>query len=210
MTCEMGHQRSFISHELLKSDLLAVSDLSKGCYLMDLSLMPRAGLRGPDAAVYCQAQSIPVAAKPNSAMISKGDELVLRLGQNSFWILASLRGKNDSIDVLQGADFSEQACYPIHCQHSHAWFAISAEQKSQIMAKICGLDLRDSAFPLNAIAQTRAAGINVIIVHHHADGKPLFSLFCDGTYAEYLWRVISDAMAEFDGKTLSMAEFIAA
>jgi hypothetical protein len=84
MTFEMGHQLSFISHELLKSDPLAVSDLSKGCYLMDLSLMPRAGLRGPDAAVGCQAQKIPVAAKPNSAMISKGDELVLRLVENSF------------------------------------------------------------------------------------------------------------------------------
>jgi hypothetical protein len=47
-------------------------------------------------------------------------------------------------------------------------------------------------------------------MHHHADGNPLSSVFYDGTYAEYLLRVISDAMAEFYGKTLSMAEFIAA
>ena len=72
------------------------------------------------------------------------------------------------------------------------------------MAKVCGVDLREDTFPRGSIAQTSAARINVIVIHHEVNGIPCFSILCDSAAAEYLWECLLDAMQEFGGEVIGV------
>ena len=65
------------------------------------------------------------------------------------------------------------------------------------MAKLCGVDLSDEAFPKGHVAQTQMARVSVIIAHHRWQGRPGFSLFLDQSLAGYAWSALEDAMQEF-------------
>ncbi|MFT5521114.1 MAG: sarcosine oxidase subunit gamma [Enterobacterales bacterium] len=69
----------------------------------------------------------------------------------------------------------------------------------QTMAKICGVDLRKSSFPPDAIVQTSVARVNAVIVRHGENNIPIFSILSDSSSAEYLWDSLLYAMREFNG-----------
>ena len=71
---------------------------------------------------------------------------------------------------------------------------------SDILAKICGVDLRSSEFPVGAVVQTSVARVNAIIVHHVISDEQVFSILSDSASATYLWNALLDAMAEYGGR----------
>ena len=207
MNPELESKRSFIYRQL--ADGLKQSKSTEvSTALVDLSLLPRIGMRGSRSTEYLNAIKMPIPEKPNLAVSADTGELVLRLGVNSYWVLASLADAGVTLTSLTEKSLPEQDCYQAYCQHSHAWFAITGDLQAQIMAKICGVDLREESFPLGAIVQTFAAGVSVIIVHHQYEQTSLFSVFCDTTFAEYLWKTLGDAMAEFEGQVIGFNELV--
>lgn len=174
-------------------------DKVRRCGLLDLSLHPRVAYRGRNTSALLEAAGLPVPISPNQAKIGPRGELVLRLGQNEFWVLADPTEDGASVDVVKKIDLPETACYQLYCQDSHAWLALTGAHLPEIMAKICGVDLRDEAFALGAIAQTSVARVNVIVVHHEVNAIPCFLLLCDSAAVEYFWECLLDASAEFGG-----------
>lgn len=170
--------------------------------LLDLSVLPRTGYRGLNAEAHLQAAGLPVPATPNQALESDNGELVLRLSQKEFWVLANPQDGGHGVEALQERGLPEAECYPLYCQDSHAWMTLTGASLAQIMAKVCGVDLREASFPLGSIAQTSAARINVIVVHHAINGVPCFSILSDSAAAEYLWDALLDAMQEFGGEVI--------
>jgi len=172
--------------------------------LMDLSLLPRLGFRGPDAADYLQQSK--VALLPDQANHAKDvDEgLILRLSATEYWCLANIPKK--TLDIAFNPEIPAQ-CYPLYCQQSHAWFGLLGATWVDILAKLCAVDLQPESFPAGSIVQTVAGRCSVIIVNHRLKDKPLFSLLCDVSYAEYLWTVLVDAMAEFSGKIIAIENY---
>ena len=64
--------------------------------------------------------------------------------------------------------------WPLYCQHSHAWLMLSGEPKAAMMAKLCGVDLGDGAFPLGQVAQTQMAQVGQLSLrraHWHRNGS---------------------------------------
>ena len=156
--------------------------------LKDLSRLPRLAFRGAAVAGYLQTAGLPVPEKPNRACEADSGEWVLRLSQTEFWVMAP----NSELGNLP-----EQHCTPLRPQDSHAWLNLSGEHRAAVMAKLCGVDLRDEAFPCGAIAQTSMARVNVVVIHHVFEGEASFSILCDSAGVEYLWRSLQDALLEF-------------
>ena len=121
----------------------------------------------------------------------------MSLSHREFWLLqpdnqASL-GRPASEAVAAGI-------WPLYCQHSHAWLQFAGETRAEVMAKLCGVDLSEAAFPLGSVAQTQAARVSVIVAaHQNENGQPVFSIFVDQSLARYLWEAIEDAMGEWLG-----------
>ena len=220
VTPESFNKRSFVYRKLagatftdvadsaLATDFYNGSSQAEKAGLVDLSVLARSGYRGLNAAQHLEAIGLPVPAKPNQASVSDNGELVLRLSQKEYWVLAALADQGAGVEQISLRGLPQSDCYSLYCQDSHAWFALTGAHLPEIMAKVCGVDLREDSFPLGSIAQTSAARINVIVVNHQVNGIPCFSILCDSAAAEYLWDSLLDAMQEFGGEAIGTAALL--
>lgn len=167
-------------------------------FIVDLTLYAKTGLRGKTASQVVEQAGFTLPAKPNQA-IDSDFSTVLRLSDNEYWLLTN--SDNKDLPELNMSD----DCYTVFCQDSHAWLALKSPCKADVMAKLCGVDLGESAFPLGTIAQTVVAGSSAIVVHHMLGKEAVFSILCDRSVAHYVWMVMLDAMDEFNGKVADVA-----
>jgi sarcosine oxidase subunit gamma len=166
-----------------------------GLLLRDLTLARREGVRGAGAREWLLSQGHTLPDAPNQIVASDESGFVMSLSHREFWLLQpvgeALSGRPASESVASGV-------WPLYCQHSHAWLQLAGEPRAKVMAKLCGVDLSDAAFPLGSVAQTQAARVSVIIAAHQDQHRqPVFSIFVDQSLARYLWEAIEEAMAEF-------------
>lgn len=167
--------------------------------LIDLSVLPRFGLRGPNAGEALIAAGLQHPEQPNTLTVSAEGVMVLRLGRTEYWVLA-LPGASagPDMDALQ-----QQLCgsgiYPVYCHDSYTWLAMAGDNLADIMAKVCAVDLRAESFAPGDLVMTSLARVGGIICHHSMAGMSVFSIFSDSASAGYLWDALLDAMAEFEG-----------
>ncbi|TBU75355.1 sarcosine oxidase [Pseudomonas daroniae] len=171
------------------------------CALIDLSNLPRVGFRGTDSAGYLQGKGYQLPDAPNQARVQDSGESVLRLSQSEYFLLGGLADGGARIAAEETAwQASDQACYLLPRQDSHAWLALTGAHLPALLAKVCGVDLRAEAFPPGAVAQTSVARLNAILVNAGTDALPIFHILCDRASAHYLWGALLDAMDEFGGR----------
>ena len=166
-----------------------------GMLLRDLSLARREGVRGAGAREWLLSQGYTLPDAPNQIVASGESGFVMSLSHREFWLLqpdsGTSLGRPASEAVAAGV-------WPLYCQHSHAWLHLAGEPRAEVMAKLCGVDLSEAAFPQGSVAQTQAARVSVVIAaYHNQGGQSVFSIFADHSLARYLWEAIEDAMAEF-------------
>ncbi|MGE6689891.1 sarcosine oxidase subunit gamma [Stutzerimonas stutzeri] len=181
------------------------SEQLRRCGLVDLSNLPRVGFRGADSAAFLQARGYQLPEKPNRGTSQPSGETVLRLSETEYFLLGSLTDGGERI-ATEESDWAlgEQACYLLPRQDSHAWLALTGAYLPQLMAKICGVDLRAEAFPAGAVAQTSVARLSAIVVNATTPGLPVFHILCDRASAHYLWGTLLDAMDEWGGKPVGI------
>ena len=172
-----------------------VIDGPGGLRLQDLTLAHREGVRGAGAREWLLSQGHALPDAPNQIVASGESGFVMSLSHREFWLLQpdshASKGRPASEAVASGV-------WPLYCQHSHAWLQLAGEPRAKVMAKLCGVDLSDAAFPLGSVAQTQAARVSVsIAAHQNENDQPVFSIFVDQSLARYLWQAIEEAMAEF-------------
>jgi sarcosine oxidase subunit gamma len=157
------------------------------------------------------AQGLSIGPDSNRAYPQTGGEQALRLAPNEVFLIDSLAGTGDLIRRLDAAwSWSGERPrrpigYPMPRAESHAWFLVTGAQAPAMFAKICGVDLRPHRFPVGSIAQTSLAKMSGIIIRADLGDMPAFHLLADSASAEYLWRCLLDAMAEFEGAPVGWA-----
>ncbi len=175
--------------------------------LIELSDSARAGFRGLAAEKHLQRLGINIPDTPNLA--TYGDELaVLRLSPKEFWLLQHPLAEDSPLDKVQDAALPAQDVYRLFCRDSHAWFWLVGDRAADVMAKVCGVDLRAVVFPPGTIAQTSVARVNAIVVHQTLGNDTCFNLLCDSAAAEYFRRCMLDAMAEFGGQCMEREQLL--
>ena len=168
---------------------------SAGLRLQDLSLAHREGVRGAGAREWLLSQGHKLPDAPNQIVASGESGFVMSLSHREFWLLEP--DSEASID-RPASEAVAEGVWPLYCQHSHAWLQLAGEPRAEVMAKLCGVDLSDAAFPMGSVAQTQAARVSVVVAAHQNDNdQPAFSIFVDQSLARYLWEAIEDAMAEW-------------
>jgi sarcosine oxidase subunit gamma len=173
--------------------------------LIDLSPLPRTGIKGPAALAWLRDQGWPVPEADNQAVASDTGAQVLRLGPREVVVLAALGGDAESVRTLQGA-IPGGGAWAVPRRDSHAWFALEGEPASDCLAKLCGVDLRPAHFPPGAIAQTSVARITAVVCRDTSAAGSTFHLLADSASALWFWDTLLDAMAEYDGGPLGLDE----
>ena len=185
----MSEQRDNVFESPLRSAIYEGSISIK-----DFTSKRRWGFRGKDAATTLRAEGWSLPDTPNQVVLANEQTLVMALSQREFWFLDT-RQEALSEDARDGA--LTEGMYPLFCQNSHAWFVVNGDQTSEMMAKLCGVDLSSDAFKVGDVAQTQMALINCIVARHELDGNDVFSLLVDQSYAEYALEALLDARAEY-------------
>jgi sarcosine oxidase subunit gamma len=175
--------------------------------LIDLSEVPRVGFRGRQSAEYLSARGFELPDAPNRAVTQADGSHVARLSQTEYLVLGSLADRGQRIaDEEARWELDHSANYLLPRQDSHAWLQLSGVHIDQVMAKLCGVDLRLQAFAAGAAAQTSAARINVIVINVGSQEVPTFQILCDSASVEYFKGAVLDAMGEFGGALLKLAD----
>ncbi len=176
---------------------------AKNLGLADLTTFPRCGIKAGHDGQYLRTQGYNLPGGANLAALQSSGSLLLRLSDTEFWLLSDLQqqAKVFAADLVD----LPATCYDLPRLHSHCWLALSGDMAPDVLAKLCAVDLRCSAFAVNHIAQTSLARVNVIIVRTDtASGAPRFYLLSDISSCEYLWHCLLDAMQEFSGTTIGL------
>lgn len=179
------------------------------CALVDLTGVPRVGFRGADSAAYLLARGFILPDAPNRAVTQADGSHVARLSQNEFLILGSLQDRGERIaDEEARWEMDHSANYLLPREDSHAWLQLSGVFIAEVMAKLCGVDLRPQAFTPGAVAQTSAARINVIVINQGSETAPVFQILCDRASLDYFKGAVMDAMSEFGGAELDIEALV--
>jgi len=175
--------------------------------LCDLSPLPRAGYKGRDTRAWLAARGVAVPDEDNRALRQDGGWLAARLAPGEMLLLGALDGDPAPLDRI-AADWTPEpdpGTYPVPRADANCWFAISGRHGAEMMAKLCGVDLRPHKFAQGAIAQTSVARINAIVLRADLGSTLAYYLLTDSASASYMWGCIVDAMAEFDGAPVGLA-----
>ena len=166
-----------------------------GLLLHDLSLARREGVRGVGAREWLASQGQTLPDAPNQIVGSGESSFVMSLSHREFWLLQPV---SEASSGRPASEAVASGVWPLYCQHSHAWLQLAGESRAEVMAKLCGVDLSETAFPLGLVAQTQAARVSVMIAaHQNENDQPVFSIFVDHSLARYLWEALEDAMGEW-------------
>ncbi|NNJ19133.1 sarcosine oxidase [Pseudomonas putida CSV86] len=175
------------------------------CALIDLTDLPRVGFRGLDAAQWLTASGYSLPEAPNRAVLCGDGTLVARLSQTEYFLLGSLSDRGQRLASEEaGWVLGEERNYLLPRQDSHAWLQLSGKHVAEVMAKICGVDLRAEAFPVGSVAQTSVARLNVIVINAGSAELAKFHLLCDRASLEYFQAAVLDAMGEFGGVPVAL------
>ena len=175
--------------------------------LADLSTHPRAGFKGSGTPRWLEQQEAALPDTPNHAVQQADGSLIARLSQEEFLILSDL-----GIDAALAGNLQKQYAldsaekvYVLPRHDSHCWLALTGDQASECLAKLCGIDMRAGKFANGEIAQTSIARVNAIILRYDLDKIPCFYMLGDVSTTEFLWDSLLDAMQEFKGMPVGLA-----
>lgn len=174
--------------------------------IADLSPLPRIGCKGRGALGWARGRGIEIGDDNNVAYPQPGGEAAARLADTEVLIVDSLAGTGalpHRIAAEWSMDSAEGA-YLVNRQGANFWFMVTGARAAEMLAKLCGVDLRPAKFPAGAIAQTSVARTNCIVVRGDLGGAPAYHLLGDSASAEYQWGCLVDAMAEFGGRPVGI------
>lgn len=166
--------------------------------LVDLSPLPRVGVKGPRARAWLAEYEWPVPQVNNTAARHDSGALVLRLGDNELLILCDPCADDTAVRGLEGA-IPGGGAWHVPRRDSYCWFGLDGAAAVDCLAKLCGVDLRPRAFDPGRIAQTSVARLNAIVCRDPAAAGARFHLLADSASALWFWDALRDAMSEFGG-----------
>jgi sarcosine oxidase subunit gamma len=162
--------------------------------LADLSCLRRCGLKGPSAAQWLQSQGIDVPAAANSWNAIAGEGVIARLGRSEFFLEDGARG--DAAQRIKAAlATGKDGAYPVIRQD--AAFALLGPRSNELLAQTCNVNFQ--AVGEREAIMTQMAGVSVLAIRRGHEALPGLRLWCDPTFAPYLWETLVQIAAELGG-----------
>lgn len=174
----------------------------------DLSDHPRAGCRGPNVQARLQALGYNVPGRANTAHVQRSGELLARLSATEFLLLGHRGAAGQTFSSFSGDSLLDaERFYRLERFETHAWFVLTGARCAELMAKLCGVDLRIEAAPAGSVIQTSVARINAIVIRQPVHGVDSLNLLVDRSFRTYVGEVLRDAMNEFGGQFIDASLF---
>jgi sarcosine oxidase subunit gamma len=163
--------------------------------IVDLSFLPRCGLKGPRSVAWLEAQGIAV-PEMNSWAPLAGGGLVARLGKTEFLVEDASGGTRTHQLAAALATLPAGVC-PVLRQD--AAFALTGAALDTLLRQTCNVNFKTLDLKTRQLALTSMVGVPVVISPGEMAGQACYRLWCDGTYGGYLWQTLLDIAGELGG-----------
>lgn len=107
------------------------------------------------------------------------------------WLLV---GGSDDLGVRLEAAFRGHFVTVTDVSDAYCTIRLAGPQAIEVLAKGCSLDTHDSVFPPGRVARSLLAKAGMIL---YRTGQEEFEIYVARSHADYLWRWLEDAGAEF-------------
>ena len=159
----------------------------------NLSALKRFGIKGPNAADWLVGQGLIVLPYPNTWLITAEGLLILRLGTSEFLL-------EDTLDGTNCAELYERSQQPIEGAYfvarADASFSLSGPENLNLLSELCTLDLRPSVIANDGVVMTQIAGVSATVVLQLLNKEPVYRIWCDGTYGEFMNDILQEIAYE--------------
>jgi len=167
--------------------------------IIDLSSRNRFGVKGAGAANWLTEQGIALPERPNSWLPLSQGGLVARLGLSEFLIEDDGTGQtawNLNQQVAQTQSFPAKV-YPVLRQD----FAIALWGNAvyDLLAQTCSINVRALVQTEHPVVITSMIGVAMTLLPDERASQPLYRLWCDRTFGDYVLRTLLDIITELDG-----------
>lgn len=149
--------------------------------------LPRFGVKGRAAAEWLAARGVQLPPSPNSWQAQGEDGRVLRLGRSEYLVEGPLA------EMLQSAWHGDEPGV-FHVPRYDAGFVLKGDRAQPLLNEICALDTRPEVIA-GQVLMTLAAGISVTLIAEANPPVPVYRLWCDATYGDYMQHTLHQMLA---------------
>ncbi|MEO6624182.1 MAG: hypothetical protein ABIN37_05065 [Burkholderiaceae bacterium] len=158
----------------------------------------RFGFKGAGAAVWCEAQGLPLPAKANTAAeLDRGDGLLGRLAYTEFYVEHADPVRIDTLcaDLGSGARSSAGGVYPVH--RRDACILLGGPAATDVFLQTCNVNFAAIDLSESPLLMTLVVGVAVLVFPRVEHGQVVYRLVYDPTFAPYLWSTLREIVTEF-------------
>ncbi|HZF23818.1 MAG TPA: hypothetical protein VE030_10185 [Burkholderiales bacterium] len=164
--------------------------------VVDLSCLDKAGVKGPEAAPWLEGLGIVVPAQANAWTGLPGSGVIARLGRGEFFLEDGAAGDTAGrVRDALGAGIA--GVYPVTRQD--AGIALVGRRVNELLVQTCNVNFQELDSESRTVVMTMMAGVAVLVIRQDHQNLPGFRIWCDPTYAPYLWETLTGIAAELDG-----------
>jgi heterotetrameric sarcosine oxidase gamma subunit len=139
-------------------------------------------------------------------VVSVPDDALARLRADEFLFMALSPSLEVGALEAQIAASSQTGLVTVtDMTHGHGILQLVGQHAPDVLAKLCGLDFSDTAFPDHHVAQTSLAKVAALILRLDGSGWRAYWVMVERSLAAYVWETMWAAMREFDGVRLPEA-----
>lgn len=172
--------------------------------LADFSCLPRCGLKGPGAAAWLQSQGVAIPANSNGWTALAGGGVVARLGRSEFFLEDEAQGRTAG-QTQAALGSGMEGVYPVIRQD--ASIALLGPRSNELLVQACNVDF-ESIGEAEAV-MTQMVGVSVLVIRRDRGSMRCHRLWCDPTFAPYLWETLSDIAGELGGGVVGTGGLLA-
>jgi len=111
------------------------------------------------------------------------------------WLVVLPSGRATKILQRLGTALEGQHAALTDVSCSRVAIGLSGEHAREVLAKGCSLDFHPSHFSAGQCAQSSLARCHMLV--HQLDDTPSYDLYIHRSFADYAWRWLEDAAAEY-------------
>jgi sarcosine oxidase subunit gamma len=160
----------------------------------DASARRRTGFKGPAAAAWLQQQSVSIPAQPNQWTPLTAGGLVARLGRTEYLIEdaadEAVCARLDALPIPPGV-------YPVLRQD--AALVLTGSRAGDLLLQTCSIDFAALDGAARPVVLTSMVGVGVTVAVEAREAARRYRVWCDGTYAAYLWTTLVDVARDLGG-----------
>jgi sarcosine oxidase subunit gamma len=162
-----------LSQDGSASDVRALLSASTDLRVSDLTALPRFGLKGPGAAEWFAMQGFDL-PQVNRTAQQKG-MTILRLGSRDIMVLADPESPGHLTDLVSRWQAAPQG-HSSWRDEAWAWLRLTGPAAADILSRLTAFDIRDTTLAVDAIAQTRVAHMDMVMLRNDAGFDLMFDI----------------------------------